>query len=111
MGFNTVAFVLNDYMHYLEESPKTVAWLLAHPPMSEREGPHLHNLLRSLADEFNEPVLHFQALEILPTWHADGFKFLVAGHNTIAELKWIREGETRDGKRTVTLELPEWWNR
>jgi len=111
MGFNTVAFLLNDFMHYIEESPKTVAWLLAHPPMNGGERERIHALLLSLADEFNEPVLHFQALQVLPTWHADGFKFLVAGRNTIAELKWIREGKTKDGKRTVTLELPDWWRR
>ena len=33
MGFNTVAFLLNDFMGRIQESPKGVAFLLSHPPM------------------------------------------------------------------------------
>ena len=106
MGFNTVAFLLNDYVHTLEASPKTVAWMLAHAPMlgSAREEAWL------VADKHVEPRVHPQVLEVLPSWHADGRKFFVAGGNCITEcpaLRWGKDKET--GQRTVTLLLPSWW--
>ena len=113
MGFNTVAFLLNDFMHELQKSPKTIAWMLSHPPHgeSERDRNSVLTQMRSVAEEYGEPMPHFQALEIWPTWHADGFKFFVAGHNSLAELKWVRRGKTKDGRKTVTLEMPDWWEK
>lgn len=110
MGFNTVAFLLNDYMYYLKESPKTVAWMLAHPPLGKRElqDGSWREMVRSVAKENSETAPHDQVLEILPTFHADHTTFLRAGGNCISELKVLKYSKTKDGKATVTLELPDW---
>jgi hypothetical protein len=111
MGYNTVAFILNDFSSEFEKSPKTVAWRLAHPPHrgDEKSFPgYWDKVLNSLSRDFNESRLHSQALEILPTFHANETKFLRAGGNCIVELKPVRYGKTKEGKRTVTLELPDW---
>jgi hypothetical protein len=106
VGFNTVAFLLNDYMHTLEKSPKTVTWLLSHPVMSKEDKAYLGRHDLRIDDE---PVVHGQALEVLPTFHADEQKFFVAGGNCISDLKCVRFGVSKEGKKTVTLELPDWF--
>lgn len=110
MGFNTVAFLLNDFMHYIKDSPKTVAWMLAHPPTSKRDTAdgYWWQQVRSVAEDSGEPVPHEQMLEIMPTFHADHTAFIRAGGNCITELQIVRYGKTKEGKRTVTLELPAW---
>jgi hypothetical protein len=110
MGFNTVAFLLNDFMHELEKSPRTVAFALAHPPQHGAAAQaHWRTMVESVAADYGEPVPHSQALEMLPTWHADGHKFIVAGGNCVDELKVDRFYKSKDGRRLVTLELPSWW--
>lgn len=109
MGFNTVAFLLNDFMHTLKDSPKSVLFKLAHPPMSEDDKGSLNKQVDSVARESGERPPHSQALEVLPTFHADEQRFFVAGGNCIKELKCVRLGTTKDGKKTVTLELPDWF--
>ena len=114
MGFNTVAFLLNDFGRNIESSPKTVAWALSHPLMcdNEKSRSSFQQCLDSLADEYGEPRLHSQALEVIPTFHADCQKFFYAGRNNIAELQFVRYGVNRKtGKRTVTVELPDWFRR
>lgn len=111
MGFNTVAFLLNDFMHCIEKSPLTVSWALSHPPYSKQSINSWRDQVDRYADECGEPSLHSQALEVLPTFHADGHKWLFAGGNTIAELKFVRFGKDKDGGRTVTLKLPDWWRQ
>lgn len=108
MGFNTVAFLLNDFMHDLEKSPKTVTWLLSHPPMSEYDKQRMRQYEHEYVAE-GEQRVHGQALEIMPTFHADEQKFFVAGGNCITELKVRRLGVSKDGTKTVTLELPDWF--
>jgi hypothetical protein len=112
MGFNTIAFLLNDHMHQLARSPNTVTWALTHPPHSkdELEQKSWRAQVQSVAREHNEPMLDRRALELLPTFHADCHKFFFAGGNNIVELETMKfgwaDGQTR---KTVTLELPEWW--
>lgn len=111
MGYNTVAFVLNDLMSDIERSPKTAAWLLSHPPMGssdpeQRAFKYYHS---QLPKDFGEPTLHSQALEVLPTFHADEQHFFVAGGNCIQQLQPVAYGVTKEGKKTVTLELPDWF--
>ncbi len=112
MGFNTIAFLLNDMMGYLEKSPKTVVYALTHPKMSlDDERQFWRRSVDSYAESVGEEPLHHQALEILPTWHADGHKWFFAGGNMIQEMKFLRYGSTKDGKLTVTLELtPDWFD-
>lgn len=119
MGFNTVAFYLNDMSHLIDESPRTAAWLLSHPPHSNierwcneryykestKEFQAFEHYRRSLAKEYNEPVLHSQALEVLPTFHADQTVFLKAGGNCIEYLPFVKY-TTVKGKKCVVLELP-----
>lgn len=124
--------VLNDFMHELEKCPHSLTWALCHPPHSEREIEERSWLSQviSVAREHNETIPVRQAgggLRILPTFHADSRKFLIAGWNTLQELKVHRFGkaavpnytkipggleklelESKDVK-TVTLILPDWW--
>lgn len=107
MGYNTVAFLLNDLMGELKKSPKTVLHLLTCPPMSEEDKKRRHAYMQKAYDD--EPGVHFQALEVLPTFHADEQHFFVAGENSITEIRPLRYGVTKEGKKTVTLELPDWF--
>ncbi len=111
MGFNTVAFLLNDYKHLLEQSPKTVAYALMHPPLGkDREAfENWRSDIRAVAQQHNEPMLHHQALEVLPSFHASNRQWLTAGKNSIDELTFVRFSKNNAGKKLVTLELPHWW--
>lgn len=111
MGFNTVAFVLNDHMHELVKSPHTVSWALCHPPMSDHPSDmeSWKQQIMSVARDHDERMVHLsQDLVVLPTFHADNRKFFVAGRNDITELSVVRFNKNK-GKKTVTLELPDWW--
>ena len=111
MGFNTVAFLLNDFMHELRKSPKAVTWGLTYPPMSDGWSLNWFDQMNQVALENNEPLIHSQALKVLPTFHADNTTYLRAGGNGITELRTLRYGKTKEGKNTVTLELPDWWDK
>lgn len=113
MGYNTVAFLLNDFMHETIKSPHAVADGVCYPPHSLREDEQRawRRHVDLTADEYKEPRLHLQALEVLPTFHADLHQWLVAGGNSITTLKLLKFGKTKEGKKTVTLELPDWWGR
>ncbi len=108
MGYNTVAFVLNDHAHELEKSPKTVAWMLSHAPLSgDRERDYMSRQVRSVAEEFQEPVPHPQALEIMPTFHADQIRYYRAGGNCMAPLD-LAGYRKHQGRDAVVLYLPAW---
>lgn len=110
MGFNTVAFLLNDMMDSLEKNPKTTVYALTHPKWgNDEEKQDWRRAVDRYADSVGEPGLHTQALELMPTWHADGHKWFFAGGNMIREMKFLKYGSTKEGKLTVTLELPEKW--
>ena len=111
MGFNTVAFLLNDFMYTLEKSPHTVTDMLVHPPMSEGDRQWLAEMATETARTKGEPTVDPQALLVLPTFHADHTQYYMAGGNCINNLQVLRFGKTKDGKKTVTLELPEWAQR
>lgn len=107
MGWNTVAFLLNDHSHELEESPKTVAWALAHPPvMCDPE--YITHQVRLVAQTNKERMISQQTIHILPSFHADNRIFFMAGGNTIVDCEVLKYGKTKEGKKTVTLVLPEW---
>ena len=114
MGLNSVAFLLNDFFSDIERSPKTVAYLLTHPPQTESEKERLKwgEEIDGYADSIGEKRLHPQAVEMLCTFHADGTKFYMAGGNCIHEfgsedVKYYRH----KGENFVKLKLPEWKNR
>lgn len=118
MGFNTVAFLLNDFMDYLERSPKTVVWALTHPPYNDDPNTYVNwqNDLNEIAEHYEEPKLHLQALKVLGTFHADHTQYFRAGGNSIQKLKVLRhrtETDKKTGKKrnTITLELPDWWEK
>lgn len=109
MGFNTVIFALNDFLHTLEESPKYTTFRIAHPPMSEQDAHYVEQQAQSVAREAGEKIPHHQALEVLPTFHADFRKFFTAGGNCISELTFVRTTvDRKTGKRCVVLELPDY---
>jgi hypothetical protein len=109
MGYNTIVFLLNDFMHTLENSPKTVLWEITHPPLPFEDEDVINTQIENVARRNNELLPHFQAITVLPTFHADQRKFFVAGGNCIEELTSIKFSKI-NGKNTVTLELPEWWD-
>ncbi len=111
MGYNTVAFLLNDNMHRLQDSPRTVTWALTHPPLSNQEfdQKRWREQVSAVADDYKEPRLHTQALEVLGTFHADFHQWIFAGGNYITTLRFVGYGKTKDGKLTVTLEVPADW--
>jgi hypothetical protein len=113
MGYNTVAFVLNDFARDIAQAPYQAAYLLAHPPLGpgENEKWMIREMLNRIAEEHKEPRIHGQALEVLPTFHASDTQYFRAGGNCIAPLKVVRYGKTKEGKHTITLELPEWWDK
>ena len=108
MGYNTVAFLLNDFMHHLAKSPHTLAFALTHPP-HDNDLESWRRQLMYVARDHNEPMLDRQALEVLPTFHADEKRWLLAGGNLLTQLKFLRFSRTKYGKKTVTLELPYWF--
>ena len=108
MGYNTVAFMINDLFSSLQNSPKAAVWGLTHPPAHLDDKAHdiwLHTI-NEVARENNEPAVHCQSLEAV-TFHADFIQYFMAGMNSFTALKVLEYGKTKDGKRTVTLELPE----
>lgn len=114
MGFNTVVFMLNDCMHSIEESPHAAIWKLTHPPMGndELENRMINQSVDAVAKEHGEPRLHFQAIEVVPTFHADYTSFFRAGQNTIdrCEIHKYTTVKMRDGtyKNAVVLILPDY---
>ena len=110
MGFNTVAFLLNDMMDSISKCPHQAAYILTHPPLSERDKKEdeqrLHATLVEIAKEHNEPMIHFQALEMMPTFHANYTAFFRAGQNSMDQLEVHKYGKLKNGKKTVTLILP-----
>ena len=114
MGYNTVAFLLNDRMHELDKSPHATTYGLTHPPHSdsERDIELWRWGVDRTADQHKEPRIPWQALEVLRTFHADETQYLRAGGNCIAKLEVVRYSKDRkSGKNTVTLELPGWWDK
>lgn len=109
MGFNTVVMLLNDCMHEIEKAPNGLAYLLCHPPMCKSE---MENYLRKHAIEksveHNEPSGALYGVTVMPTFHADFTKFFRAGQNDIEACEVLRFGKTKDGKKTVTLILPDY---
>ena len=83
MGFNTVAFVLNDFAYSLEESPKSTSYLLNHAPF---RSPDMMKHLRTLSKHCDERELHPQALEIVTTFHSDQTKVIAFGGNCYTEM-------------------------
>ena len=109
MGFNTVAFILNDFVHELADNPHTTAYMVGNPYNGSEE-PYMQKQAASVAVANGERVPHSQALRVLPSFHASGRKFFMAGGNCIVECEVIRYRK-RNGKKTVTLELPDWASR
>ncbi len=109
MGFNTVVFLLNDMMHEVERSPRSTTFLITHPDFSNNYPGR--DRRRDVASGFGEPRVTEQALNVLPTFHADCMKVFLAGGNNIQELQVLRTGRTKEGKPTITVEAPEWFNK
>lgn len=108
MGFNTVAMVLNDVAHVVAESPYTLTWAFTHPP-HDREDVQTswRRQTISVAKEHSErPISFGHDVIVLPTFHADDHRFLLAGHNALTQLK-VHKINT--AKNLITLELPAWW--
>ncbi len=125
MGYNTLALLLNDHMHSLRESPKSVLQALTYPPHSDdkREIDMWKKHVIETAHENKEQV-PLSGVEVLPTFHADDLHFVLAGRNSLERLTVLRHHYIRasDGKGpqgkpvgpkipVVTLYLPDWWGQ
>lgn len=109
MGFNSVAFLLNDMMNEIQRSPKAITYGLAHPPMSDRKE-HIdrwHDMVRSVAREEGEPVPNRQCIEMLGTWHADGTKVVAFGGNyyTVLHETYGFSHHTEENKLRIVREM------
>jgi len=104
MGYNTLAFILNDFTDDLKRAPLTVTWMLTNPTGLETVD------TVAMARHLGELPLNTQALRVLPPFHSSTMNFFVAGGNSIEQLKVARFGKS-DGRKTITLFLPDWWFR
>jgi hypothetical protein len=104
MGFNTVAFVLNDFSSDLLAAPKTTAELLVYGGVG---GFKLDEQRQRFARLNKEPAPHFQAMSDVVSFHADDTHWFRAGGNSLDTLKFVRFGKAKD-KRVVILEVPDW---
>lgn len=111
MGYNTVAFLLNDLMDTLRKSPNAVVYGLSCPPHTNREEDRARwqAMINRVADEHGEPHIHGQALEVLGTFHADETKFFMAGGNCIHEFDYKDVTIKKiKGEKYALLKLPQW---
>jgi len=106
MGFNKVAFLLNDFSHEIIEKPnQVIGKLTEHYSTLTPKQEMAVNLHRAV--EAGEELLHSQALQVFPSFHANNTKFYMAGGNCCNELE-IKNYSKSKGRKTVTLILPDW---
>lgn len=112
MGYMTVAMLLNDAMSELAKSPKTLAHLLTFPRSPGVELlEHIDAAVKLGKADGENPASYFSgAIKVLPTFHADECQFLLAGHNTIVPMEFVKYGHTPNGSLTVTLIVPDYVN-
>lgn len=113
MGYNTIVFLLNDLLHDAAKSPKTLLYGLLHPPTThdQKYVNEWQDELDCYATSVGEPRLDFQAMKAF-TFHADKTQYVRAGQNGLDYMKVLEYGKDRKtGKHTVTLEMPEWYQR
>lgn len=103
VGFNTVVFMLNDFTSDLTQNPRTTVRLLT----AQRTEQPQH--LSVFSQMHNERVPNQQALQVVSCFHSSTMEFFVAGGNQMSRLEVVRFGKNKDGRKTVTLVLPEWW--
>lgn len=99
MGFNRVAFGLNDRIGDLKRSPRTALHLLMDAGYGECR--------QDLSSHFDEPFLSEKALKVFPSFHADYTKYYRAGGNCCVELT-VHKTYRRNGKKYIVLEAPDW---
>ncbi len=112
MGYNTVVMLNNDVADLLRKSPIALAYGLSHPPLSDTDE-DIHRWWSAVdyqAKLNGEPPIPRSCIKILSTFHADDARYVRAG-GVLDRLKIIRYGKTKEGKQTVTLELPFWWTK
>lgn len=108
MGYVTVAFIHNDRSSDLEDSPKTVAWMLAHPPIGNGINEYW-NQVRLVANKNWESMPHCDALRIFPTFHNSNNKIFLVSGNTMVEAEIETIVKHHDGTKSLTIKLPEWF--
>lgn len=109
MGFNTTAFILNDFAGDFEKCPKTTAHIFSNPYVyANLEEWEQYRRIAQVAQSFGEKPPHIQAVKFI-CHHADFRRFFTAGGNGISDLKFIRTQIDRKTKRrVVVLELPDY---
>jgi hypothetical protein len=108
MGYNTVAFALNDMMDTLLKAPKTTAHILCYG--GQYEGRAIdQDWRRGVAKSNNEEPLMSQALRV-ESFHADETRYYRAGQNSMRRMEIVGY-RTVKGKRVVMLALPDWAER
>jgi hypothetical protein len=109
MGFNTTAFILNDFAGDFERAPKTTAHIFSNPYVYANLEEHEQwRRIAQVAESYGEKPLHPQAVKFI-CYHADFRRFFTAGGNCISELAFVRtQIDRKTKKRVVVLELPDY---
>lgn len=116
MGFNTVFFVLNDFIHAIKDSPKAAAayiyYACSGAGHSENHQRYL-DIANQVASENSEPLLHFQMMEVIQSWHAGHTRYFQAGGNSMEEMEFEdtiirKDKKTGEEYRCVVLREPEY---
>lgn len=114
MGYNTVVLLLNDHMHELAKAPHALTFAVTHPPHSD-DHDHMEKYwwpqVFSVAKDHGEDASCFRnALQVMPTFHADEKHILVAGWNSLIRLKYGEYKYNRK-KNEMVVKMPEYWAR
>lgn len=108
MGWNTVFFGLNDLASEYRKSPNAFAEILSNAfGLASSHAEDYRGSVAHVARENGEPIPSDQALRSIACFHADNILFFQAGRNSMKCLNVLKYGKTKDGKKTVTLELPD----
>lgn len=86
MGFNSIAFILNDNMHQLKKCPNALAHSLSIPNVGSEDDQSWRDNFRHSCDEYKEIWPGRQSISMLPTFHANDVVVVAFGNNTYTKL-------------------------
>lgn len=84
-GRHFIAFSLNDMQHELKESPKTVAWMLAHPAPNCEVARSIEWRYQNRAPDLGEKSLHPQLLDVLVGNQPGEVRYYQMGGNCVQD--------------------------
>lgn len=111
MGLNTVALIRNDKAASLERSPHALLHAFSYPPHGPDKGSmeYWRQCVDREADKHDEPHLDAEALIVLNSIHADGYRYFVQDDNCLAEYEYnwagsrMRPDRMADGTKLTSI--------